>query len=337
MAKHQEARETMNQNDENLPLPPEPSSGGGATPSVQPQTSTPLEVPGNPLNYTPILASKRSIAESQFPLDLQITWFWVHGLVFALFILITLSIVPVILVLKYAPHQRLTDKQLQEFLVSQPIVTIGSTVIVYGLLLFFLYMTLAVLREKPFWKSLGWRKIQPRLAELPKNPVVYFFAGGALSLLVAIATSVLKTPENTPIEQVFHHRKTALLFLSVAVLVAPLVEETIFRGYLYPLFVRIISAILRGLGFEDAPALRSGIFSSVLLTGILFGLMHGPQLGGAKSLILVLIIVGIVFTVVRAETGSTFASFMMHLGYNSLISIFALIGTHGFTKIPPGH
>jgi hypothetical protein len=65
--------------------------------------------------------------------------------------------------------------------------------------------------------------------------------------------------------------------------------------------------------------------------------MHGPQLGGAKSLILVLVLVGIVFTVVRAETGSTFASFLMHLGYNSLISILALIGTHGFTKIPPGH
>ncbi len=327
----------MNPFDENPPVPPVPSNNGEENSPSIPGPVVSQNVPAVPLHYTPVVVSKRLIAESQFPRDLQITWFWVHGLVFALFILITLSIVPTILVLRYAPHQKLTEKQLQEFLVSQPVVSIGSTVIVYGLLLFFLYITLAVLREKPFWESLGWRKIQPRLAELPKNPIVYFFAGGVLSLLVAIATSVLHTPENTPIEQVFHHRKTALIFLSVAVLVAPLVEETIFRGYLYPLFVRIISAILRGLGWEDAPALRSGIFSSIVLTGILFGLMHGPQLGGAKSLILVLVLVGIMFTVVRAETGSTFASFLMHLGYNSLISIFALIGTHGFTKIPPGH
>jgi membrane protease YdiL (CAAX protease family) len=162
-------------------------------------------------------------------------------------------------------------------------------------------------------------------------------SGSALSLLVALATSVLHAPENTPIEQVFRHRGTALLFLSVAVLIAPLVEETIFRGYLYPLFVRIISAILRALGLEDVPALRSGILVSILLTGILFGLMHGPQLGGSKSLVGILILVGIIFTVVRAVTGSVFASYMMHLGYNSLISIFALIGTHGFTKIPPGN
>jgi len=326
----------MNPNEENLPVPPVPGAPGQERAPVSQSELAPPEPTVAPLNYVPIVVQKRLQAESLFPPDLQISWFWVHGLVFALFILITLSVVPLMLVLRYAPHQKLTEKQFQEFMVSQPVVSIGSTVIVYGLLLFFLYITVAVLREKPFWKSLGWRQIQPKIAELPKNPIVYFLTGCGLSLLVAIATSLLHPPENTPIEQVFRHRKTAMLFLGVAVLVAPLVEETIFRGYLYPLFVRIISAILRGLGLEDGPALRSAIFSSIVITGILFGLMHGPQLGGAKSLILVLILVGIVFTVVRAVTGSVFASFMMHLGYNSLISIFALIGTHGFTKMPPG-
>ena len=327
----------MNAHDENPSVPLSPESEGQNATAGPPEPPAPVETAADPLNYAPIVVSKRLIAESHFPPDLQITWFWVHGLVFALFILITLSVVPVVLVLRYAPHQKLTDKQLQEFLISQPVVSIGSTVIAYGLILFFLYMTLAVLPEQAFWTSLGWRKIQPQLATLPKNPLVYFFAGGVLSLLVALATSMVHAPEDTPIEQVFHHRKTAMLFLAVAVLIAPLVEETIFRGYLYPLFVRIISAVLRWRGVEDAPALRSGIFSSILLTGILFGLMHGPQLGGAKILIAVLIVVGIIFTIVRAQTGSTLASFMMHLGYNSLISIFALIGTHGFTKMPPGH
>jgi hypothetical protein len=27
----------------------------------------------------------------------------------------------------------------------------------------------------------------------------------------------------------------------------------------------------------------------------------------------------------------------MHLGYNSLISLFAILGTHGFTKLPVDH
>jgi len=74
----------------------------------------------------------------------------------------------------------------------------------------------------------------------------------------------------------------------------------------------------------------------ILLTGVLFGLMHGAQLGWTWGLVAMLIFVGIVFTIVRARTGSVFASYLMHLGYNSLISFFAILGTHGFTKLP-GH
>jgi membrane protease YdiL (CAAX protease family) len=102
--------------------------------------------------------------------------------------------------------------------------------------------------------------------------------------------------------------------------VAPLVEETLFRGYLYPLFARSF-----------------GVVPSILITGTLFGLMHGAQLGWTVSLVTVLIIVGIVFTLVRARTGSVFASYLMHLGYNSLIAVAAIVTTHGFTKLPANH
>ncbi len=137
---------------------------------------------------------------------------------------------------------------------------------------------------------------------------------------MAVLSSRLKPPENTPVEELFKYRETALLFIGMAVLIAPLVEETLFRGYLYPLFARSF-----------------GVWPGILLTGLLFGLMHGAQLGWTWSLVSVLVTVGIIFTIVRSKTGSVFASFMMHLGYNSLISIAALIGTHGFTKLPPGH
>ena len=105
--------------------------------------------------------------------------------------------------------------------------------------------------------------------------------------------------------------------MAMAVFVAPLVEETLFRGYLYPLFARSF-----------------GVTPAIFVTGILFGLMHGYQLGWTWTLVTVLIVVGIIFTLVRARTGSVFASYLMHLGYNSLIAIAALLGTHGFTQMP---
>ena len=105
----------------------------------------------------------------------------------------------------------------------------------------------------------------------------------------------------------------------MAVLVAPLAEETVFRGYLYPTFARWF-----------------GVGPSIVITGVLFGMMHGPQLGEAKSLIAIMSLVGIVLTLVRSRTGSVFASFLMHLGYNSLIGATLLLATHGFTKTLPG-
>ncbi|HET7107582.1 MAG TPA: type II CAAX endopeptidase family protein [Candidatus Acidoferrum sp.] len=254
-----------------------------------------------------------------YPEDLQISWSWVHFLVFLVFTIISLAVVPTALVLYYAPHKSMTADQFQRFVMSKPEVGIGSTIAVYAAILLFLYVTLSVLRGLPFWSSLGWRKIQPREHGVLKSPPVYFFTGCALSILVFGLTAVVKPPENTPIEEVFKVKETAILFVAMAMLVAPLVEETVFRGYLYPMFARWF-----------------GVGPSIIVTGVLFGLMHGPQVGWAKSIVALLIFVGIAFTFVRSRTGSVFASYLMHLGYNSLIGISLILETHGFTKLPTG-
>jgi len=265
------------------------------------------EVPGAP----PVI--------SQPPLaqDLQITWSWPHFIVFLLFAVGSLVVIQSVMIAYMAPSKHLPSRELEEYFLSNPKFAIGSMVIWYAVLFFFLYVTLSILRGHPFWKILGWRRIQPKIGELPRNPLVYFLAGCGLSLFVAIVSSQMKTPENVPIEELFKHRETALLFVAMAVLIAPLVEETLFRGYLYPLFARSF-----------------GVVPGIVLTGLAFGAMHGAQLGWAWSLVSMLILVGIVFTIVRARTGSVFASYLMHLGYNSLISFLALVGTHGFTKMP---
>ncbi|HUN61064.1 MAG TPA: CPBP family intramembrane glutamic endopeptidase [Candidatus Sulfotelmatobacter sp.] len=255
-----------------------------------------------------------------YPPDLQITWSWQHLAVFLVFIFISLLTVQGFFVAAYAPHQKMTTEQLEDYMLSKPQVAIGSTVIIYALLLFFLYVTLALLRGQPFWRTLGWRKLPTTINGQSRSPLIYFFVGCGVSLLVFALTSIIQPPENAPIEQVFKFKQTAVLFVATAVLIAPLAEETIFRGYLYPMFARWF-----------------GVVPSIIVTGVLFGLMHGPQLGGEKSLIAVMSLVGIVFTTVRARTGSVFASYLMHLGYNSLIAASLLLATHGFTQIPHHH
>jgi membrane protease YdiL (CAAX protease family) len=173
------------------------------------------------------------------------------------------------------------------------------------------------LKSLPFWHTFGWRKLIP-VPGAPSNPWLYFASGIGLSLCVAIVSSRIKTPENLPIEDLFKSRVGAFLLMGMAVLVAPLVEETVFRGYLYPLFAKSL-----------------GVAPGIVITGALFGLMHAPQLGWTWGLVAMLITVGIIFTLARARAGTVLASYLLHLGYNSMIAVTAILATHGFSKIPP--
>jgi membrane protease YdiL (CAAX protease family) len=311
----------MNSFDENSPTPP--ASGEVPYENIP---SAPVAGTG-PSHVFPVQVASAgdtpvfpATPESPYPADLQITWSWAHFIIFIFFGFISLILIQGIMAVHYAPHERLSRTQLEQYLLSKPQFVLGSMVIWYAVIFFFLYITLSVLRGHSFWESLGWRKIKSLNSGPPKNPLFFVLAGAGLSLLVAVLSSQMKAPENTPVEELFKYRETALLFIAMAVLIAPLVEETLFRGYLYPMFARSF-----------------GVWPGIILTGVLFGFMHGAQLGWTWSLVSVLIMVGIIFTFVRARTGSVFASFLMHLGYNSLISVFALIGTHGFSKLPPGH
>jgi CAAX protease family protein len=303
--------ETPPPNDPNAPTGQNPAPREPTTSEVRPPPEALAAIAESPAE-PPLTAAPAPVPE-----DLQITWSWPHFIIFILFAFISLIVIQTALAAHYAPSKHLATKDLEEYLLSNPKFAIGSMVIWYAVLFFFLYVTLSILRGHAFWRILGWRKIQPRKGELPRNPLVYFLAGCGLSLFVAILSSQMKTPENVPMEELFKHRETALLFMAMAVLIAPLVEETLFRGYLYPLFARSF-----------------GVVPGIIITGVCFGAMHGAQLGWTWSLVSMLILVGIVFTIVRARTGSVFASYLMHLGYNSLISFFAIVGTHGFTRLP---
>jgi membrane protease YdiL (CAAX protease family) len=308
----------MNSYDDNPSAHPEPEPENEAQANEPGSAHVPTGQ-GFPQANDPGFVSPPLLATRTYPADLQITWSWPHLVVFAVFGFISLFVVQSIMVAYLAPRG-LSAQKLQAYFLSNPKFAIASMLIWYGMLFFFLYVTLSLLRGHSFWECLGWRKIQPKAGELPRNPFLYFAAGCGLSLFVAIASSQMKTPENMPIEEMFKYRQTALLFMAMAVLVAPLVEETLFRGYLYPLIARSF-----------------GVGPGIIATGILFGLMHGAQLGWTWALVGMLVFVGIVFTIVRARTGSVLASYLMHLGYNSLISAFAILGTQGFTKVPPHH
>ena len=271
---------------------------------------------------------------SFLPEDLRITWSWVHLTLFAFFAIGSIVAIQVVLVLYYAAGRHLSQKELEELFTTKPEVAVGSNVLWFFLIFLFLYVTLAVLRDRPFWPTLGWKKLG-LTANAPSNPWVYFGGGIGLAIMVAIVSSRIKTPDHLPIQDLFKNRTGAMLLMAMAVLVAPLVEETVFRGYLYPLFASTTSRIASGFGADPAAAVSTGTTVGIVVTGVLFGFLHGAQLGWTWGLVAMLSTVGIIFTFARARAGTVLASFLLHLGYNSMIAISAIVSTRGFTHMPP--
>jgi membrane protease YdiL (CAAX protease family) len=299
---------------------PEPDTIKMGTPVEQPvyvslddiQRAGPL--PGDPMAAAAMPSSK---PQRILPEDLRVSWSWPHLILFLFFGFASLLVVQLSFVFYVSANRHLSANQVQAVFESSPQLLVGTNVLWYGLLFLFLYMTLAVLREAPFWRTLGWRKLNADPAAGKDSGWMYFFSGCGLAIFVAVASYNVKNADHLPIEEIFKNRGGALLLMAMAVLIAPLVEETVFRGYLYPLFAKSL-----------------GVVPGILITGLLFGLMHGSQLGWTWSLVLLLTFVGVIFTFARARTGTVLASFLMHLGYNSMIAVSSIIATKGFQHMP---
>ena len=198
---------------------------------------------------------------------------------------------------------------------AKSVVVLISQAMLDGFAILYLYLMLLARTPAPFWPSIGWREMLPGTGKI-RDSALHFLAGGAvLAVVVTFAGGFFNSKETLPIEQLLQARVSILLFGILGVLVAPLVEETIFRGFLYPVIAR-----------------RLGIAAGIAITGTLFGLMHAAQLWGGWGQIALLILVGVVLTWVRARTGTVAASYFVHLGYNGLqlagYLIYIVSGSH---------
>jgi membrane protease YdiL (CAAX protease family) len=301
----------------NNPVPP-----ADPPPPAEQQSAPelPASLAGDPITYVAMHPDAAHPLEPNLPEDLRISWSWRHFLVFLVFGVISQIALGVVVVGYYSSERHLSQRQIFQLLNSEPQIQVLLNVVWFAVVLLFLYMTLGVLRDMPFWRTLGWKKLNAGPSLSKTSPWVFFFAGSGLALFVAFSSTQIHTSNKVPIEDLFKTQESALLLMAMAVLVAPLVEETVFRGYLYPLIARSF-----------------GILPGILVTGILFGLMHGAQLGWTPGFVILLSIVGLVFTFARARTGTVLASYLLHLGYNSMIAVSTLIDTRGFTHFPPHH
>jgi membrane protease YdiL (CAAX protease family) len=248
--------------------------------------------------------------------DISVPWGWTDLFLFLVlgiagFVLISLF-VGLALAMSGADFHRIqkspTDLNLLSILI-QVLLDLG--------LLAYLAAQMRLRFHSPFWRTIGWRKLDTSRISPPAYYLGLVLSGLFLSIIVALGSALSPPKKNLPIQALFQDRYATLLFMLLAVPLAPLVEETIFRGYIYPVIARSFGKVW-----------------GILATGALFGLLHAAQLWGGWSQIALLVFVGIVLTLARAVSRSVMASFVIHTSYNSLQVIGLLIATHGLRHLP---
>jgi membrane protease YdiL (CAAX protease family) len=201
------------------------------------------------------------------------------------------------------PHSDITDLAR-----NAQVVVLGQAV---GYFLVFVYMYLLVTRERrrpDFLAAIHWN--------WPPNPGAYLLLGFALSVALQALAHLLPIPKNLPIDNFFRTPAEAWALTIFGITLAPVMEEFLFRAFLYP--------VLRK---------QLGLAAAVLLTSAGFALLHGSQLKFAWGPLLVIFLVGLALTIVRAKKGSVAASLLMHVGYNGTLSALMFVATDGFRHL----
>ena len=180
----------------------------------------------------------------------------------------------------------------------------------YCHLFVYVYVLVVGVYGQPFWSALRWRGLRA------KPTAGFLLAGISLAWVLTLLPSFLPDQEDFPLGRLFSSPAAAYAVAAFAILVAPIMEELIFRGILFSVFER-----LGGLPF------------AVVSTALLFAGLHVSEYWGAWNHVLLIVVVGFAFSFARGFTGSITPGVLMHLAYNASQMVMLFFGTHHFKNL----
>lgn len=191
------------------------------------------------------------------------------------------------------------------------ILTLAITLVLQVVALGASWMFISRLGRKPFLKTLGWHW----------HPQFKWQHAMALAMLmfgVAVALSKLLPHQETDMDKILKMGFVIRAMVAVlAVLVAPLVEEIVYRGVVYSTVERL-----------------GGKAAGVITVTAIFALVHVPQYWGSVAAITAIVTLSLVLTLLRAWTGSLLPCVVMHLAYNGVQAGILLIAPDTALEAP---
>ncbi len=227
----------------------------------------------------------------------QSPWSMADLIVFAVFFALTVLLLPLTVIRVwriFRPDLRLADLTATDQVLLQGVMNL----VIVGFIVFLV----RVVHRQSFTETIHWFRNHGF------GTGFLISLGATLAISVLIVSSFFPAGEPPPIERLLSSTTAMYVFAIFGVVVAPLFEEIIFRGFLF----KVLSDI-RGPG------------TAVSMTAILFALLHLPQLWGSWAGVVLIFVVGYVLSLVRQRSNSLIPSFIIHTSYNCMLfSVFAL-------------
>ncbi len=181
-------------------------------------------------------------------------------------------------------------------LLREPLVAVPMQIATWMPGLAYIFFVVTRQYGVPLRVGLGWNP-------LPRPAVRYVRMGALLALGSGLGSLVLSDPgQTTPMQEMFANRRSLWILGAFGILLAPMLEEVVFRGFLF-------SAL------EQA----HGRWVALLGTSGLFSILHGGQYGWQWQQLTLLLAVGCALGGVRMRSGSSKASTLVHGMYNAVL------------------
>ena len=212
------------------------------------------------------------------------------------------------------------------------LLSLGAEAATYVLALLASYYIFPPLWKRSFLRGIQWNGLAAR-----RNALRLVATGILLSALAQLGEHFVTEPKSPEIDKLMRTPGGAWAVMLLGTLLAPMIEEIAFRGFLLP----ALATAYDWLSLDRTPAgLRRwesttahtapALTFAALFSSLLFALVHAPQLEYAWGPVGLLFCVSLVFAYVRVRTHSVACSTAVHLTYNLTIFIAALVATDGF-------
>jgi membrane protease YdiL (CAAX protease family) len=219
--------------------------------------------------------------------------------------------------------------------IQHPILQLAIMAATYLAAIAAAWLVFPLLWRRPFLDGLQWNWPTARTHAL-RLIALGFFLGVTMQLVTYFITS----PKTLPIDDFFTRPSTAWLITLFGTIVAPIFEETCFRGFLLPAIAIAYDWLVlprtpeAHLHWQSSTTLTpTALLFSSILTSVLFALLHAQQVAHLLPALLALFTVSLVLCFVRIKTQSVAASALVHSAYNGFIFLAAIIATGGYRHL----